>query len=104
MSVLGRVTSACTCKGKNMITAENARLVRRELVLSAPLWARALKPLFVIHHRLRRWIGGMYSQQPFSYQIFTSARPLRREQYEVPQPKFLPRMGPGDRPKSDRET
>jgi len=104
MSVLGRFTSAFTCTGKNMSTGENARRERRELLLSAPPWARALKPLFVIHHRLRRWIGGMYSQQPFSYQIFTSASPLRREQYEVPQPKFLPRMEPGDRPKCDRET
>ena len=90
MAALGQFTSAFTCTGANMSAGENACRERRQLFQSAPRWAQAARPLFVWHHRLRRLMGGMYSQRPFSYQIFTTANPLRREQHTVSRPRFLP--------------
>ncbi len=88
MAALGKFTSAFTCTGANMGTGENARRERRELFQSAPAWARTLKPMFILHHRLRRLFGGMYAQKPFSYDIFTSASPDQRQLQEVKHPTF----------------
>jgi hypothetical protein len=71
-----------------MSAGPNARREARELFRSAPLWARGLKPLFVLQHRLRRLLGGMYSQPPFAYEIFTLASPDRRQHYDVSRPTF----------------
>jgi glycosyltransferase involved in cell wall biosynthesis len=86
MAALGQYTSVFTCTGANMSKGENARRENRELCQSAPLWARRLKPLFVLKHRLRRLLGGMYSQPPFAYEIFTLASPDRRQRYDVSRP------------------
>jgi glycosyltransferase involved in cell wall biosynthesis len=88
MAAFGQCTSAFTCTGVNMSAGPNARREARELFQSAPLWARALKPLFVLQHRLRRLAGGMYSQPPFAYEVFTLANPDRRQRYEVTRPTF----------------
>lgn len=88
MAVLGQYTSAFTCTGVNMSAGPNARREARELFHSAPLWARCLKPLFVLQHRLRRSMGGMYSQPPFTYEIFTLTSPDRRQRYDVSHPTF----------------
>ena len=88
MAALGQYTSAFTCTGANMSQGENARREKRELNRSAPLWARGLTPLFVLQHRLRRLAGGVYSQQPFGYEIFTLASPDRRQRFEVSRPTF----------------
>jgi len=89
MATLGKITSAFTCTGANMSAGDNARLERRALFLSAPSWARAAKPLFILHHRVRRLFGGMYIQKPFSYEIFTQASPNQRQCYQVHQPTFV---------------
>jgi hypothetical protein len=88
MAALGQYTSAFTCTGTNMSKGENARREYWELFRSAPWWARGLKPLFVLQHRLRRLAGRMYSQQPFAYEIFTLASPERRQRQEVTRPTF----------------
>ena len=90
MAALGRFTSVFTCTGANMGAGENARRERRELFQSAPAWARALKPMFILHHRLRRFMGGMYRQNPFSYEIFTRASPERRQPHDVAHPTCFP--------------
>jgi hypothetical protein len=73
-----------------MSVGPNARRENRELFQSAPYWARQLKPLFTVQHRLRRLLGGMYSQPPFAYEIFTLASPDRRQRYDVSHPTFRP--------------
>lgn len=88
MAALGKFTSVFTCTGANMSIGPNARRENRELFLSAPFWARAIKPLFILQHRLRRWAGGIYRQGPFAYEIFTLAGPDRRRLYEVSRPTF----------------
>jgi hypothetical protein len=94
MAVLRGFTSAFTCTGANMSAGENARRERQELFRSAPAWARGLKPLFILHHRLRRLLGGMYSQKPFAYEIFTQKSEQRRKRFDVSHPTFRPPQPP----------
>jgi glycosyltransferase involved in cell wall biosynthesis len=88
MGILGEFTSAFTQTGANMSAAPNARREARELRSTAPLWARAARPLLILHHRLRRWAGGMYRQRPFSYEVFTRESPRKRVRKHVEQPRF----------------
>jgi glycosyltransferase involved in cell wall biosynthesis len=88
MAALGQFTSAFTQTGSNMSAGANARRENRELFLTAPLWARSLKPLFIAHHRVRRLLGGIYSQAPFRYEVYTQASPRRRVTHEVKHPRF----------------
>jgi glycosyltransferase involved in cell wall biosynthesis len=90
MAALGQFTSAFTCTGANMSAGPNARRENRELFDTAPLGARRLKPLFILQHRLRRLLGGMYWQRPFAYDIYTLAAPARRQHYAGPRPLFRP--------------
>ena len=86
MAALGQFTSVFTRTGANMSAGPNARRENRELFQSAPLWARKLRPLIILHHRLRRWLGGRYRQEPFSYSIYTQSSPDRRAGHEVNRP------------------
>ncbi len=86
MARLGLFTSAFTCTGANMSAAPNARRENRELFQTAPLWARVLRPAFILQHRTRRLLGGMYFQKPFSYSIYTAASPERRQLFNVEHP------------------
>jgi glycosyltransferase involved in cell wall biosynthesis len=88
MATLRRFTSAFAFTGANMSAAPNARAENAALRQTAPLWAQTLRPALVLHHRLRRWLGGMYSQAPFSYEIFTLASPEHRVAHEVTRPRF----------------
>lgn len=90
MAVLGEFTSVFTRTGANMSAAPNARREARDLAGSAPWWARSLKPLTIAHHRLRRLLGGMYFQQPFTYELFTLSSPDRRQLKAVPHPRPYP--------------
>ena len=90
MATLGQFTSTFTRTGANMSIGPNARRENRELCQSAPFWARQLRPLFILQHRLRRWAGGMYRQAPFAYAIFTEASPDRRQRFDVPSPTYRP--------------
>jgi glycosyltransferase involved in cell wall biosynthesis len=88
MGALGHFTSAFTCTGNNMSAGANATRERRELVASAPAWARSVKPAIILHHRFRRLCGGMYFQRPFSYEIFTASDLVHRRRFEVHRPTF----------------
>lgn len=83
MEALGTFTSAFTMTGKNMSKGENARRENGELRRSAPFPIRAARPLTIVHHRLRRWLGGMYRQDPFSFEIYTRKSPERRVRRDV---------------------
>jgi hypothetical protein len=86
MAALGRFTSVFTQTGDNMSRKPNARREAHELHRTAPAWARLAKPLLILHHRLRRLAGGMYSQPPFSFSIYTRSSPTRREVRDGRQP------------------
>lgn len=88
MATLGAFTSTFTQTGANMSAAPNAVRENAELRRLAPRWAQVLRPGLILHHRLRRWLGGMYRQGPFAYEIFTNASPKQRQRFEVAQPWF----------------
>jgi glycosyltransferase involved in cell wall biosynthesis len=86
MAVLRQFTSVFTSTGENMSVRPNARREALELRRSAPPWVQRLKPLFVLQHRLRRLAGGIYFQQPFSYELYTLASPEKRVVHQVKRP------------------
>ena len=88
MAVLRRFTSVFTMTGANMSARPNARREAHELFDSAPFWARKLKRLLILHHRLRRLAGGIYFQKPFSYSIYTRSSPEKRVVHDVARPTF----------------
>jgi glycosyltransferase involved in cell wall biosynthesis len=59
-----------------------------ELAAEAPRWARALRRFWVILHRVRRLLRGMYRVAPFSFALYTRASPARRETVVVTKPTF----------------
>jgi hypothetical protein len=86
MAVLRRFTSTFTVTGSNL-GAGPANLREAEtLAASAPAWVRRLKRLVVLNHRLRRFTGGIYSQNPFSYSLYTMANPNARTVHQVTHP------------------
>jgi glycosyltransferase involved in cell wall biosynthesis len=86
MGVLGSFTSAFTLTGGNLGASPEGRREARVFFNSAPLWARRLKWQFVLFHRLRRLMGGIYFQPPFAYALYTSASPRQRTNHEVAKP------------------
>ncbi|HWX18519.1 MAG TPA: glycosyltransferase family 2 protein [Candidatus Binatia bacterium] len=89
MAALGQFTSAFTQTGANMSAGGNARRENLELLQTAPRWAQRLRPVFILHHRLRRLLGGMYLQRPFAYDIYTPASPDQRKRHYVEKPVFM---------------
>jgi glycosyltransferase involved in cell wall biosynthesis len=88
MATLQQFTSVFTMTGENMGAKPNAIRERQNLAASAPLLTRMLKPLFIVHHRLRRLTGGIYFQRPFSYGVYTLNSPARRVDFDVKRPGF----------------
>jgi hypothetical protein len=88
LAVLRRFTSVFTFTGENLGGGAAARREARALSDSAPLWARRLKGLLVLHHRVRRMLGGIYFQKPFAYSLYTSESPAQRVEHQVARPKF----------------
>jgi hypothetical protein len=52
----------------------------------APRWVRALKPLWILSHRLRRLAHGHFNLKATSYAIYTKASPTQRVTIDVPKP------------------
>lgn len=79
--------------GVNLSTNPSAVREQRELAESAPAWARALRPLWIALHRLRRAFAGIYQQQPFSYSVYTPRNATERTVFRVERPTFRWRLG-----------
>ena len=86
MAVLRRFTSVFTHTGGNLSASEAGRAELHALNATAPLPARALKPLIVAQHRVRRLLGGAYAQAPFEFALFTQAQPEARVVRHVERP------------------
>jgi glycosyltransferase involved in cell wall biosynthesis len=86
MAVFDSYTSVFTDTGENMNLKPNA--VREKAATNAmiPRWVRALKPLWIVHHRLRRIAAGHFSLKPMSYSIYTLQSPERRFRFDVAKP------------------
>ena len=86
MAILAQFTSSFTITGQNLSAGAKAEVEMRRLLSTAPAWARWARPAILAHHRLRRWCGGVYRQEPFTYSIYTRSDPGRRHTFEVPKP------------------
>ena len=88
MAVLGEFTSIFTRTEENL--GRDAKVAGENLKLqeSAPAWVRAGAPLWILHHRLRRWMAGAYSQKPFEFSLYTRSHPEQRIVRRVAKPEF----------------
>lgn len=89
MRVLRYFTSTFTDDGENLSLKPTAIQENNVLAESAPLWARKLAPFFVLQHRLRRLLNGIYFQRPFAYSLYTRGSPDKRVVHTVDKPTFL---------------
>jgi glycosyltransferase involved in cell wall biosynthesis len=86
--VLRRYLSTFGDNGENRGLRPLAIQERAELRSQAPRWIQALRPLWVLLHRLRRLCHGLYHPKPFAYDIFTETSPRQRVHFEVTHPTF----------------
>ncbi len=88
MGVLGCNTSVFTHTGGNLSRTARMREETDQLAAQAPVLARRLRWLVLLHHWLRRLVGGVYFQEPFDYAIYTLPVPERRTVRHVACPTF----------------
>ena len=86
MAVCDDFTSVFADTGENMNLKPNARRELADTFAAAPRWQRLLKPVWTVHHRLRRLAAGHFSLKPTSYEIYTLANPEQRVRFAVPHP------------------
>jgi glycosyltransferase involved in cell wall biosynthesis len=86
MKVCDTFTSVFADTGENMNLKPNAVREKAETNKMVPRWVRALKPAWIIHHRLRRFAAGHFNLKPTSYSIYTLQNPGQRVKFDVPKP------------------
>ena len=86
MAVCNAFTSVFADTGENMNLKPNAIREKAATIAMTPRWARALKPIWIAHHRLRRLAAGHFNLKPMSYSIYTLQSPERRTTFDVPKP------------------
>ena len=91
MAALGEFTSVFTRTGVNLGRDARAETERLKLRGTAPFWVRAGVPIWILHHRMRRWRAGAYRQEPFEFELYTRDRPDRRVLRRVTNPVFRQR-------------
>jgi glycosyltransferase involved in cell wall biosynthesis len=89
MAVCDPFTSVFTDTGKNLCLApEGVREVNLTMAM-VPKWVRLLKPVWIVHHRLRRLAAGHFSMKPTHYDIYTLNSPAQRVRFDVPKPTVI---------------
>jgi glycosyltransferase involved in cell wall biosynthesis len=88
MAVLRRFTSVFTHTGSNLSLEEKAREEGQKFWGTAPPLARVSRPAILAHHRVRRWLGGIYGQAPFSFSLYTRESPNARVTKHAAKPTF----------------
>jgi glycosyltransferase involved in cell wall biosynthesis len=86
MAVCDAFVATFTDTGENMNLRPNAIREKKETRAMAPFLIRALRPLWIFHHRLRRMAAGHFKLNPMSYEIYTLQSPLTRVRFDVPKP------------------
>jgi len=87
-AVLWRFTSVFTRTGSNLSQHESAAGEMERFWSLAPRHVRALRPGILLHHRLRRLLGGIYFQRPFDFELYTASNPQSRVVKHVEKPTF----------------
>ena len=72
--------------GENLCLSPRAVSETKETLAMAPAWVRALKPVWIAHHRLRRLVAGHFNLKPMSYSIYTRQSPGQRVRFDVAKP------------------
>ena len=86
MKICDSFTSIFADTGENMNLKPNAIREKTETEKMIPPFVHALKPVWILHHRLRRLAAGHFSLKPMSYDIYTLQSPERRVKFEVQKP------------------
>jgi glycosyltransferase involved in cell wall biosynthesis len=71
MGTLPRFTSAFTMHEENLGNSPTALREAREMHAKAPGWVRATKPIWILQHRIRKWLLGACRQEPFRFSLYT---------------------------------
>lgn len=87
-ATLGEFVSVFTETGANLGLNAHTAVERQAFHATAPLGARLLAPLALLHFRLRRWRAGHYRCQPHDYAIYTPAQPEQRTRFQVTNPTY----------------
>jgi len=86
MKVFDHFTSVFADTGENMNLKPNAIREKAETDRMIPGWVKALKPAWIIQHRLRRLAAGHFALKPMNYSIYTLQSPEERVPFEVLKP------------------
>jgi glycosyltransferase involved in cell wall biosynthesis len=86
MAVSNSFTSSFADTGENMNLKPNAIREKNETAALRPGWLRWLKPVWIVHHRLRRLAAGHFALKPTSYEIYTLKTLAKRTRFDVPKP------------------
>lgn len=86
MGVLRRFTSVFTDAGEALGLGSRADAEFLELRQRMPGRVRRFLPLYLLWHRVRSVISGIYRQAPFDYALHTRAHPGSRTRIPVPKP------------------
>jgi glycosyltransferase involved in cell wall biosynthesis len=89
MGLLRDYTSVFTLTGANMNLGATAEREKAEFRQRVPRWLRAIKPILVAHHRMRRLLAGVYRQPPFDYSIYTNSNPQYRKHFRADRPTYV---------------
>jgi hypothetical protein len=89
MAVCDSFTSTFADTGENMNLKPNAIREKAATGAMTPRWVRALKPLWIGHHRLRRLAAGHFALKPASYSIYTLQSPKQRVRFDVARPTAI---------------
>jgi glycosyltransferase involved in cell wall biosynthesis len=88
MHVLRAYLSVFVDTGENLSLRPVALKEMADQAAEAPHWAQLLRRFWVVLHRVRRMVSGLYRVAPFATDIYTQASPQRRVRLEVPNPTF----------------
>jgi glycosyltransferase involved in cell wall biosynthesis len=86
MAVCKQFTSVFADTGDNLSLKPVSVREAKETIAMAPRWVRALKPVWILNHRLRRLWHGHFGLKETSYSIYTKASSERRVTIAVPHP------------------
>jgi glycosyltransferase involved in cell wall biosynthesis len=88
MHVLRKYLSVFVDTGENMSMQPVALDEMERQAHEAPAWAQSLRRFWVVMHRVRRMLSGLYRVAPFSTDIYTLASPQQRVHLDVPNATF----------------
>jgi len=88
MQVLRSYLSVFVDTGENLSLRPIALREMAGLAQEAPSWAQSLRRFWVVLHRVRRMLYGLYRPKPFATDIYTQSSPRQRVHLDVPHPTF----------------